>query len=215
MRFLKAMHNNDWESLLTEQEKKDEQLEELELATNEIVIIKARIKHMAKNIDNFPFSNALELTHKGYDENEWEDQDFGAFIRPVPSNKKAWKQYESLIKYSVENLSKYRGFTGNWRTDRYNSIQVSKNFVVESAWDSLENLNIEHELIEMDECSCFNNGIFDSDSIENIVNKITEDCSNKKLIATVVQASEQTAGLIIYDQDANEVDKVILRLEEY
>ena len=65
------------------------------------------IRRGAKDFDQ-AWSNALELVHKVYDVRKVE--------RPLPSMKAAWNQYERLIRFAVDQLSKNRGADGPWRS---------------------------------------------------------------------------------------------------
>jgi len=70
------------------------------------------------------WSSALELVHKAYDvgyEDETVDGE-GKKVkstkpvqRPTPQMSGGWKQYEDLIKYAVEQLTKSRGLKADWR----------------------------------------------------------------------------------------------------
>jgi len=53
------------------------------------------------------WANALELVHRAYK--------VSGVQRPSPDMVSAWKQYEILIQYAVEQLAKYRGLDGDWR----------------------------------------------------------------------------------------------------
>lgn len=53
------------------------------------------------------WANALALVHKAYEVTGVE--------RPDPSMKEAWKQYEEMIQYAVEQLAHYRGLEADWR----------------------------------------------------------------------------------------------------
>lgn len=53
------------------------------------------------------WANALELVHKAYH--------VVGVQRPTPEMTEAWKQYESLIQYAVQRLSKDRGMSADWR----------------------------------------------------------------------------------------------------
>lgn len=54
-----------------------------------------------------PWANALHLVHKAYE--------VAGIQRPTPDMKELWKQYEEIIKFAVEELSKTRGIDGDWR----------------------------------------------------------------------------------------------------
>lgn len=69
--------------------------------------------------------NALELVHYAYDtgyegttlDPEGKKQKVQHPIqRPTPQMKGGWEQYETLIKYAVEQLAKNRGIKGDWRS---------------------------------------------------------------------------------------------------
>jgi hypothetical protein len=68
--------------------------------------IKKIIRKGAEDLDQ-KWANALELVHHGYEQT--------GTIRPSPDMKGAWNQYEDIISYSVDQLAKNRGLTGDWR----------------------------------------------------------------------------------------------------
>lgn len=68
--------------------------------------IKSNIRSGAKDLEQ-KWKNALELVHKAYQVTN--------VRRPTPDQKGAWKQYEDLIKYGVQQLSATRGIDGEWR----------------------------------------------------------------------------------------------------
>lgn len=53
------------------------------------------------------WKNALELTNKAFQVMQ--------LPIPLPEQKEAWNQYQTLLSYSVRNLARTRGQTGNWR----------------------------------------------------------------------------------------------------
>ena len=71
------------------------------------------IKDLQKSIRNgsgdleHQWANALELVHFAFDEN--------GIQRPDPGMNSAWKQYEELLQYAVQQLAKDRGIEGDWR----------------------------------------------------------------------------------------------------
>lgn len=71
-----------------------------------VVHIQKLITKGAKDLAQ-KWSNALHLVHKAYE--------VAQIQRPTPTMRGAWKQYESLIQYAVEWLSKTRGIKGDWR----------------------------------------------------------------------------------------------------
>jgi len=68
--------------------------------------IQKNIRDGAKDLDQ-NWSNALDLVHKAYE--------VAGVQRPMPEMKEAWKQYETNLQYSVEQLAKFRGMEGDWR----------------------------------------------------------------------------------------------------
>lgn len=53
------------------------------------------------------WANALHLVHKAFE--------VANVQRPQPDMKEMWKQYEEIIQYAVEQLSKVHGLDGAWR----------------------------------------------------------------------------------------------------
>lgn len=68
--------------------------------------IKSNIRAGAKDLEQ-KWKNALELVHKAYQ--------VTSVRRPTPEQKGAWKQYEELIRFGVQQLSATRGIDGDWR----------------------------------------------------------------------------------------------------
>jgi len=155
MELLRAAHFNEWESL----EESNTPLEPLELSNMEKLVVIARMKKLAKD-PAIKFPNALALVHASYQEQDWERQStVGDLVRPVPSDRAAWKQYEEFIQLSVSLLSKYRGAKGDWRTDRFAAIRtndrssmgsmmaakVSESVIAK--WQSAESLDMVADLV--------------------------------------------------------------------
>lgn len=69
--------------------------------------IQKNIRTGAKDVEQ-KWANALELVHKAYE--------VSGIERPTPDLKNAWKQYEENLIYAVQQLAKYRGMDGDWRT---------------------------------------------------------------------------------------------------
>lgn len=69
--------------------------------------IQKNIRTGAKDVEQ-KWANALELVHKAYE--------VSGIERPTPDLKNAWKQYEENLTYAVQQLAKYRGMDGDWRT---------------------------------------------------------------------------------------------------
>jgi hypothetical protein len=68
--------------------------------------IRKNIRKGAKDLEQ-NWKNALHLLNKAYE--------VAGVKVPTPENKKAWKQYEELIQYSVKELADARGLDGPWR----------------------------------------------------------------------------------------------------
>lgn len=69
--------------------------------------LKKNIRTGSKDITQ-KWSNALEIVQAAFRVSGCE--------RPTPDLKNAWKQYEELLTYAVQQLAKYRGMDGDWRT---------------------------------------------------------------------------------------------------
>lgn len=69
--------------------------------------LKSNIRKGAKDLEQ-KWKNALELVHKAYHVSNVQ--------LPTPTKKGAWKQYEELIRFGVQQLSATRGIKGEWRT---------------------------------------------------------------------------------------------------
>lgn len=115
----KAMTKMNMEDNINEAEKTDMS----ELPPELIKDLEKNIRKGASDLKQ-KWSNALELVHKAYDVG-YQDESIDAdgkkvklskpIQRPTPQMAGGWKQYEELIKYAVEQLSKSRGLKADWR----------------------------------------------------------------------------------------------------
>lgn len=93
--------------------------------------IRSNIRHGAQNTSQ-QWANALELVHKAYKVTanmgkevsaKGKPSGFAAQVqragiaidRPTPMQEQAWKQYEEMIQFAVQELAKTRGLKGDWR----------------------------------------------------------------------------------------------------
>lgn len=120
--------------------------------------LKKNIKDGAKDTDQ-KWTNALELVHKAYQVAEVQ--------RPDVTMRDAWKQYESLIRFAVNQLADTRGIDGEWRmTDQltvedvdyiYNFKVKGKTFDGETYEDEVSSndiANIVGQIVENSPCEC-------------------------------------------------------------
>lgn len=96
MNFLKTLHSKTYLKEFDDNS---------ELSEESIKELQKLIRSGAEKTGQW--SNALELVHKAYSS--------ASIERPNPEIKGAWKQYETLITYSVNQLSKFHGQNGTWR----------------------------------------------------------------------------------------------------
>lgn len=82
--------------------------------------IKSNIRKGASDLQQH-WRDALELVHKAYQVTN--------VRRPVPTQKSAWKQYEDLIKYGVQQMRATRGADGQWRTS---SVMIPEGYEEEN-----------------------------------------------------------------------------------
>lgn len=68
--------------------------------------IKKNITDGAKDTEQV-WANALDLVHKSFE--------VSGVQRPTPTLNAAWKQYETMLIYAVEQLAKFRGMDADWR----------------------------------------------------------------------------------------------------
>jgi hypothetical protein len=71
--------------------------------------LKKNIRAGAKDLEQ-KWKNALELVNKAFHVSNVQ--------LPTPSKKGAWKQYEELLRFGVQQLAASRGINGNWRTSK-------------------------------------------------------------------------------------------------
>ena len=76
------------------------------LPDGELGKVKSNISKGAKDTEQL-WANALELVHTGYE--------VAQIQRPDITMEAAWKQYEEMIQYAVQELAKARGMDGDWR----------------------------------------------------------------------------------------------------
>lgn len=82
--------------------------------------LKTLIRKGAADLEQM-WKDALELVNTAYH--------VASVRRPQPDQKGAWKQYEELIKYAVQQLASSRGIDGKWRLSNLTfkeSVQMDK-----------------------------------------------------------------------------------------
>jgi hypothetical protein len=84
----------------------NEKTDHSELPDGDLSKIKSNISKGAKDTNQL-WANALELVHQAYE--------IAQIQRPDITMEGAWKQYEEMIKYAVQELAKARGMDGDWR----------------------------------------------------------------------------------------------------
>jgi hypothetical protein len=77
-----------------------------ELPEGDLKKVKTNIRKGAQDTDQ-RWANALELVHTAYE--------VAKIQRPDITMESAWKQYEEMIKYAVQELAKARGMDDDWR----------------------------------------------------------------------------------------------------
>lgn len=82
-----------------------EELREM-LPDGTLAEIKNNIRKGAKDLSQ-DWSSAIELCQKAYQ--------VSGIDRPAMTSRGAWKQYEDLVRYAVQQLKKFRGLDGKWR----------------------------------------------------------------------------------------------------
>lgn len=139
----------------------------LEEATDLTVIPPDAMTALEKNIRDGAadasqeWSNALHLVHEAFRVAQIE--------RPTPSMRGAWKQYEELLLYAVEQLSKARGMESDWRMSSsmfHEAMQSQKKFRVSFTSDkSGESYTVKTKDIEdvIDSVKTKNTELYDVD----------------------------------------------------
>ena len=95
------------ETLLKQIKEGSGENKKLSLLPNDVVTaLKKRVREGAEDQEQ-GWANALELVHKAYE--------VEGVVRPDPSMADAWKQYEEMLQYAVQQLAKNRGMDGDWR----------------------------------------------------------------------------------------------------
>jgi len=225
MNLLKAVHLNDWSMI--DQLNEAQALEPLELRKEQEAVIIARIKKLAKDPKE-QFPNALALVHRSYEEQEWERQDsIGDIVRPSPSDRKAWAQYEDMIKVAVKMLSKFRGSKGDWRSDAFDTVPTNQRAsmgsmaaarvsesTIRSNWQSLAMLNIVMEAVHDDDTTFRNNGVYENTTLGAVADRVVVDASELGYIVTEGASTDDSISLTIYDDQCEVVDCVKLCLQD-
>jgi len=129
MNFLKELNDNKY---LTEMD------DNSDLPEQSIKELQKLIRSGAENSGKW--SNALELVHKSYSVSSIE--------RPTPAMQAAWKQYETLISYAVNQLSKYHGQDGTWRMTSESFKEKSKFMIGYSSKSKNETYQVEVDSVE-------------------------------------------------------------------
>ena len=110
MNFLQELHKNQY---ITEEDNSaipEDSIKELQ-------------KMIRKGVENSgQWSNALEVVHKAYEVTDIQ--------RPTPDMAGAWTQYETLITYAVQQLTKVHGINGTWRMTSEDFTEKSK-YIIE------------------------------------------------------------------------------------
>ena len=106
-----------------------------ELPEGDLNKVKKNIRKGAQDTDQ-RWANALELVHTAYEISEIQ--------RPDITMESAWKQYEEMIKYAVQELAKARGMDDDWRMTTLSEAKTKKipdpeeiSFSIETTVDSL------------------------------------------------------------------------------
>ena len=102
MRMLKSLLQHQ----LSEKRKDLDARQHTLLPVPVMTALRKRIRKGAEDT-NQNWANALELVHTSYENEE--------VVRPEPSWKDAWKQYEENLAYAVQQLATNRGMDGDWR----------------------------------------------------------------------------------------------------
>lgn len=92
--------------------------------------IRTNIRKGAEDLQQ-KWANALELVHKAYE--------VDGVQRPTPEMKDAWKQYEELLAYAVQQLAENRGMDDDWRMSAamfHEALKPQSNFSVKIGSDT-------------------------------------------------------------------------------
>lgn len=103
-----------------------------EIPDGELNKVKTNIRKGAQDT-NQKWANALELVHTAYE--------VAQVQRPDITMEGAWKQYEEMIKYAVQELAKARGMDDDWRmtvlSEANKTAEEVFNFSIETNVDGL------------------------------------------------------------------------------
>lgn len=138
------------------------------LTDDTIKELKKNIRDGAKDVEQ-RWANALELVHKAYEVAEVQ--------RPDITMRDAWKQYESLIRFAVNELANTRGMDGEWRMTNQITVEgVDCNFCFVVRGKTFDGENYQHEVF--------------TDDIANVVGPIVEQTPHGCTVDTYVDDND-------------------------
>lgn len=146
--------------------------------------LKKNIRKGAEDLSQ-DWANALELVHRAYLVSKIQ--------RPTPDLFAGWKQYESMIKYAVEQLSRARGIKGNWRMSTGDLTHALHNYRVRT-----ENKEF----------------IIPGDSLDNAIKKISKPLIDKNYDITPKQIDENTTQIVVSKWGIIQKIKILISQEK-
>lgn len=161
--------------------------------------IKKKIREGAADLTQ-QWMNALELVHRAYHVLN--------IRRPLPDEKGAWRQYEDLIKYGVQQLSATRGLDGKWRSS---TVLAREAFDDNRYPDSGMHIGTHRFFVEIPGQAAVE---ADAKSMDDIIEKITNKIRNSHEVkGTKVRVEERTKTYAVLTVWVNDVkrDRIIIK----
>lgn len=155
--------------------------------------IKGNISKGSKDLEQ-QWKNALELVYKAYQ--------VSGVRRPTPNEKGAWKQFEELLRFGVQQLAATRGRDGKWRTtDTY----------VREAQEQPQHIGKRRFFVEVPgEAAQEVDGANLDEIIEAITNKIRTDRSVTGTKVRIEERTKKHAVLTIWVNDVKR-ERIIIK----
>lgn len=158
--------------------------------------IKSNIRKGAKDLEQ-NWKDALELTKRAYL--------VSGINLPTPTQSKAWKQYEDLIKYGVQQMAATRGLDGDWR--------LTAPALKEFAGDEKQYKHVGSKRFFV-ELPGYETMAVEADSIDDIIEKVTNKIkASRDVLKTKVVVDHKTkhGAILLVFVDGIKRERVLIK----
>ena len=168
------------------------------LTTLPDLVVSELKKLISKGAKDFAqdWSDAAELVNTAYH--------VARIRRPIPDQRGAWKQYEELLKYGVQQLWNTRGNKANWRTSRVvhaeSSIMDPRNLLMEAIGGTRFFVKIPGEV----------NAEIDAKDMTEVIRELSNKIRRHGGQIEVRHRTAEGAILVVWKND-EEVDEIIVQ----